>query len=247
MKYWYFMKFAEDDIVRGMRSMEDIRADWQGLYGNADGGISLFDVGSERVVYALLNGKIAGQPNSCPVSSDLFFELEDAYIHIDLKSVTTSEGGSQDNINDFNKCIFVGKNQNSYKGTIIKNAGKPSERHEEYTPNLPTIYTKSNGEKKICLTYFVTLLNSSANQCCELISIMCMPNGRLVDHYGSRPLKAGKNPGKARFNFSDVPTFELLEGEKKRTRIIYKNPNMSTFVKNKLSFYLNNFDPKIDE
>ena len=31
MKYWYFLKFAEDDIVRGMRSMEDIRSDWQGL------------------------------------------------------------------------------------------------------------------------------------------------------------------------------------------------------------------------
>ena len=30
MKYWYFLKFVEDDIVRGMLSMEDIRADWNG-------------------------------------------------------------------------------------------------------------------------------------------------------------------------------------------------------------------------
>ena len=248
MKYWYFLKFVEDEIVSGMRSMEDIRSDWQGLYGNEDGGISLFDVGSERIVYALLNGKIAGQPNSCPVSSDLFFEVDDAFIHIDLKSVTTSEGTTrQDNIGDFNTCIFVGENQNSYSGTIIKNAGRPNEYREEYKPNLPTYYTKANGDKKICLTYFVCMLNSSVTQRCELISIMSFPNGKLQEYYGSRPLKAGKNPGKARYNFSEIPNFELLEGEKKRVRIIHKNPDMSEFVKNKLSFYLANFDPSISE
>lgn len=248
MKYWYFLKFVEDDIVRGMLSMEDIRNDWQGLYGNNKGGKSQFEVGSERVVYALLNGKIAGQPNSSPVSSDLFFEVDDAYIHIDLKTVTTSEGtAGNDNIGDFSKCIFVGENQNSYAGTIIKNAGKPAEYHEDYHPNLPTFYSKSNGDRKITLTYFVCLLNSSVTQRCELISIMSMPNGRLREHYGSRPLKAGKSPGKARYNFSEVPNFELLEGNKKRVRIIHKNPDMSDYVKNKIRFYLENFDPRIDE
>ena len=247
MKYWYFMKFVEDEIVKGMLTMEDIRDDWDGLYGNSSGGISQFDVGCERIVYALLNGKIAGQPNSAPVSSDLFFEVEDAYIHIDLKSVTTSEGDAADNIGDFNTCIFVGENQNSYAGTIKKNVGRHNEYEEEYNPHLPTFYTKSNGDKKITLTYFVNMLNSSRTQKCELISIMCMPNGKLVDHYGSRPLKAGKNPGKARFNFSAVPTFELLDGNKKRVRIIYKNPRMSNYVREKLDFYLENFDPHIDE
>lgn len=246
MKYWYFLKFVEDEIVLGMRTMEDIKSDWQGLYGNGKGGISEFDVGSERIVYALLNGKIAGQPNSAPVSSDLFFEVDDAFIHIDLKSVTTSEGQGPDNIGDFNTCIFVGENQNSYTGTIIKNEGKDTEAYEEYRPHLPHYYTKSNGDKKITLTYFVCLLNSSKSKRCELISIMCLPNGKLQSHYGSRPLKAGKNPGKARYNFSKVPEFELLEGGKKRVRIIYSNPEMSDYVRKKLNFYLNNFNPHID-
>lgn len=248
MKYWFFLKFVEDDIVRGMQSKDEIRSDWEGKYGNEKGGTSLFDVGCERIVYALLNGKIAGQPNSCPVSSDLFFEVEDAFIHIDLKSVTTSEGtNKQDNIGDFSTSIFVGENQNSYKGTILKHRGGQNEKTEEYHPNLPTFYSKSNGDKKITLTYFVCLLNSAITQSVELISIMCLPNGKLEKHYGSRPLKAGKNPGKARFNFSEVPTFELLEGDKKRVRIIYKNPDMSKYVRNKLSYYLDNFDPIIDE
>lgn len=247
MKYWYFLKFCEDDIIKGMMSMEDIKSDWEGLYGNSQGGTSLFDVGCERIVYALLNGKIAGQPNSSPVSSDLFFEVDDAYIHIDLKSVTTSEGQSQDNIGDFNTCIFVGENQNSYKGKIIKNANRPTETSEDYNPNLPTFYTKVNGDKKITLTYFVCMLNSSLTKKCELVSIMCMPNGNLEPHYKSRPLKAGKNPGKARFNFSKVPTFELLNGNEKRVRIIYKNPSMSEYVLKKLEFYLKNFDPHVDQ
>lgn len=247
MKYWYFLKFVEDDMVTGLKSMDDIRSDWEGLYGGEDGGTSLFDVGCERIVYALLNGKIAGKPNSSPVSSDLFFEVDDAYIHIDLKSVTTSEGTSADNIGDFNTSIFVGENQNSYKGIILKNAGRPNESEESYNPNLPTFYSKTNGDKKITLTYFVCLLNSSVSNEPQLISIMCMPNGKLVNHYGSRPLKAGKNPGKARFNFSNIPYFELLQGEKKRVRIIYSNPNMSPYLVQKLSFYLEHFNPKVEE
>ncbi|WP_314792197.1 hypothetical protein [Gemella sanguinis] len=247
MKYWYFLKFVEDEIVKGIRSMEDIRGDWEGLYGSQKGGTSLYDVGSERIIYSLLNGKIAGSPNSSPVSSDLFFEVEDAFIHIDLKSVTTSDGIENNNIGDFNTSIFVGENQNTYKGVIIKNSGRNSEYSEKYVPHLPTFYTKKNGEKKITLTYFVSLLNNSTTKQCELVSIMSLPNGKLEEHYKSRPLKAGKNAGKARFNFKETPIFELLPDNKKRVRIIYKNPNMSNFVKKKLEYYLTNFDPKVEE
>ena len=151
-KYWYFLKYAEDEIIRGFDSKNDIKDDWEGLYGTDKGGTSDFAVGSERIVYALLNGKIAGQPNSSPVSSDLFFEVDDAYIHIDLKSVLTTDGGENDNIGDFNTSIFIGVNQNSYKGNMIVNKGRETETIRPYAPNLPTINHKSNGERKINLT-----------------------------------------------------------------------------------------------
>lgn len=246
MKYWFFLKFVEDEIVRDRMSMEDIRGNWNGLYGGDKKGISEFDVGCERIVYALLNGKIAGRPNSCPVSADLFFEVDDAFIHIDLKSVTT-KGVRGDNIGDFNTSVAIEKNQNSYKGTIIVNARRKNETKRKYSPNLPTFYTKSNGDKKLTLTYFVSMLNNSVTKGCELISIMCMPNGKLQKHYKSSPLKAGKNKGEVRYNFSNTPKFDKLDGNKKRVRIIYKNPNMSEYVAQKLSFYLSNFDPHIDE
>ncbi len=254
LKYWYFLKYVEDDIIKGFNTKEDIKNDWIGLYGNQKGGISDFAVGSERIIYALLNGKIAGQPNSSPVSSDLFFEIEDAYVHIDLKSVITTDGlkydddGNKltDNIGDFKTSIFIGQNQNSYKGDMIVNEGRENEELRPYTPNLPTIYKKRNGDKKICLTYFVTILSNSITHNTELISILCVPNGKLEPHYKNKPLKAGKNPGKTRFDFKNCSSFELLDDTPKRVRIIYKNPNMSDNMKRQLKFYLEEFDPHIE-
>lgn len=254
-KYWFFLKYAEDDIITGFNSKNDIIDDWKGLYGNENGGISDFAVGSERIIYALLNGKIAGQPNSSPVSSDLFFEVEDAYIHIDLKSVTTTDGLKKDpitskkltdNIGDFNTNIFIGKNQTSYKGNMIVNEGKDNETIREYIPNLPSIYTKKNGDKKITLTYFVTILNNVITNKTELISIMCVPNGKLETYYKEKPLKAGKNIDKTRFNFTKCSSFELLENKPKRVCVIYQNPNMTKNMQNKLKTYLENFVPKIE-
>lgn len=255
IKYWYFLKYVEDDIISGFETKDDIISDWKGLYGSEDGGISDFAVGSERIIYALLNGKIAGQPNSSPVSSDLFFEVDDAYIHIDLKSVTTTDGvkidqnGKKltDNIGDYNTDIFIGRNQNSYKGNMIVNKGKVNEEIREYTPHLPVIYNKKNGDKKINLTYLVTILSNSITSRTELISIMSVPNGKLEKKYKERPLKAGKNLDKTRFNFKECSTFEFLENQPKRVRVVYKNPDMSDNMKKRLSFYLQNFVPYISE
>ena len=86
----------------GLKTKEKIATDWLGLYKS---GISDFAVGAERIVYSLLNGKGIGQPNSCPVGADLFFEVQDAFIHIDLKTVGASLTGKT-NIGDYTKNIF---------------------------------------------------------------------------------------------------------------------------------------------
>ena len=245
-RYRYFLKFAEDEILEGFRTKNDILEDWVGKYGNGKDGISNFAVGSERIIYSLLNGKITGQPNSCPVSSDLFFENKEAFVHIDLKSVTTNGGVAKhpktdkelkDNIGDFNTSIFIGENQNSYRCYIDVRKGKNVYEHRLYEPQLPTVYSKQNGEKKICLTYFITILSNELTFDTELISIMCVPNGKLYEHYKNRPLKAGKNKGKARFNFSEVNKFELLPGTPSRVKIVYRNPQMAKYVQERLKSY----------
>lgn len=230
-KYYHFLKFAEDEMFYGFKTKEAIKDDWWGLYGNNEEGkgISDFAVGAERIVYALLNGKGIGQPNSEPVGADLFFEVDDAYIHIDMKTV------QQDNIGDFTNTIFVGENQNSYKGIIEKRGGN----NEEYNPALPTFYNKGKENQKICLSYFITILYNRDNLDIMVIAIDCMPNGELVKHYGSRVLSAGKNPGKARFNLKEVNKFELLENQPSRIKVVYFDEKMDEQYRKKLTLFEN--------
>jgi len=230
-KFYYFMKFAEDEMMTGFATKEEIKNDWIGKY---DSKISDFAVGAERIIYSLFNGKGIGQPNSSPVGADMFFEVDDAYIHIDLKTVE-----ADGNIGDYTKNIFVGINQNSYKSEIIQANGKSFNPIRMYEPALPTYYKKNTLNPKICLSYFVTVLYSKDNLNILNINISCMPNGQLESYYKSRVLSAGKNLNKARFNFTKVPNFELLENTPSRLKVIYFDENMKDEFKKKLTFFEN--------
>jgi hypothetical protein len=226
-KFFHLMKYAEDEMMFGFKTKEIIKDDWVGKYGS---NISDFAVGAERIIYSLINGKGVGQPNSCPVGSDMFFEVEDAFIHIDLKTVQTN------NIGDITKSIFVGKNQNSYKGKmIVNNKGLKEER--SYEPALPTFYNKDRANEKICLSYFITILYEAENLDILNINIMCMPNGELENIYKTRVLQAGKNPDKTRFRFSEIQNFELLDTNFSRIKVIYFDKNMKVEYKKRLEIY----------
>jgi hypothetical protein len=237
-KYFHFLKFAEDELLKGFRTKEKIQDDWMGLYKS---GISDFAVGAERIVYSLLNGKGIGQPNSCPVGADLFFEVEDAFIHIDLKTVGASLVGNT-NIGDYTKNIFVGTNQNSYKGQMIVNEGSSNQETREYVPSLPTFYNKNKPNEKICLSYFITILYDKDNLDTLVMSIVCMPNGELEPHYKSKVLQAGKNIDKTRFRFTNIPNFELLEENNKRIKVVFFDKKMDNQYKQKVSFFEDLFD-----
>ncbi len=236
-KFYHFLKYVEDEMMIGFATKEKIKDDWFGKY---DSKISDFAVGTERIVYSLFNGKGIGQPNSCPVGADMFFEVEDAFIHIDLKTVQT------DNIGDYTNNIFVGKNQNSYKSEIKKANGESFEPERIYEPALPTFYNKGRENQKICLSYFITILYERENLNILNINISCMPNGELERHYGSRVLSAGKNPDKARFNFIEIQKFELLEN-KSRVKVIYFDSSMKKDYKNRLKNILEIYEGNKNE
>jgi hypothetical protein len=232
-KFYHFLKFVEDEMMRGFATKEDIKSDWFGKY---DSKISNFAVGAERIIYALFNGKGIGQPNSCPVGADMFFEVEDAFIHIDLKTVQTR------NIGDITNSIFVGRNQNSYKSEIKKSNGTSFAPQRFYTPALPTYYNKGKNNEKICLSYFVTIAYEDKNLNILNINLLCMPNGDLESHYGTRVLSAGKNPDKSRFRFTNVPNFELLNNQNSRVKVVYFDKGMTPKLKKDLAFYEKVFD-----
>lgn len=239
-KFFHFLKYVEDEMIKGFNSKEKIRSDWDQLYGTKKRKVSDFAVGAERIVYSLLNGRAFGTPNSNPVSSDMFFEVEDAYIHLDMKTVKTS------NLGDLTNSIPVGQNQNSYEGIMYKqkkdkgNKNKQIIVKEKYKPNLPIYYSVGTQNEKVCLSFFVVILSNSATQEVEMVSIMSMPNGQLESHYGSRVLAAGKNIGTARYNFSECANFELLNGNDSRIKVTYVNPKISKKFTKRLKFFFDN-------
>ena len=237
-KYFHFLKFAEDELLLGFKTKFKIKDDWYPKWNPTEEGkgISDFATGAERIVYSLLNGKGIGQPNSAPIGADLFFEVEDAFIHIDLKTVQTR------NIGDYTNDIFVGNNQNSYNGKL--NVSGNEKIYDEAC--LPNYYTLENNVKKPCLTYFITILYEEVNLEILNINLLCMPNGALYPVYEKSVLKAGKvlypegNPKRethsksVRYRWCENIDFKLLEN-KKRIMVAYFNENMSEELKQRLS------------
>lgn len=208
---YYLMNIDKEKMLSGFDTKEDIRGDWERFLGAET---SDFATGSERIFYWLFSQ--FGVPNSSPIGSDMFFETYNAYVHIDIKTVTLS------NIGDFKRNIFVGDNQNSYIGNINVR-GKES---RPYRGNLPMFYTKRNGSQKVCLTYFIVILYDETNLDIQTIAITCMPNGGLNRVYGDNVISPGKNPGKIRFNYAQIKYFELLERKPMRTKVLLWNKNM---------------------
>lgn len=233
-KFYHFLKFVEDEMIFGFQTKEKIKEDWISKWSpNGEGkGISSFAVGAERIVYALLNGKGIGQPNSSPVGSDLFFEVNDAFIHIDLKTVQTR------NIGDYTHDIFIGENQNSYRYEIKMKNDRSFSPPRFSDPALPPIY-RNSGNPKPCLTYFVTILYDESTLNILNINLLCMPNGKLTNVYTDRVLKAGKTKGKIRFKFSQCRQFELIENKPYRVKVIYLNKSMEEKYKKRLKFFFN--------
>ena len=227
-EFYHFLKFVERRMLKGFETKEAIKKDWILKWdpNNEGKGISSFSTGAERIVYALFNSQGFGQPNSSPIGSDLFFETTDAFIHIDLKTVQTR------NIGDYARDIFVGDNQNSYLGTIHLQNG--SERKYEAAA-LPQEY-ENKGNRKPCLSFFITILYDEEDLNILNINLLCMPNGSLNQIYGSDVLKAGKNPGKIRFNFSKSDKFRLIKNNPKRIKVIYFNKTMNKEYLGKLEY-----------
>lgn len=212
----------KDYFLKGLLSKNKILNNWKHFWNeeNKKHKISDFNVGAERVIYNIFaKAHFLDIPNSAPVGSDIMYENDDAIIHIDVKTVGT------DNIGDFLRNIFVGNNQISYKTTFLV---KGKERSFD-NAKLPTRYT-SDGVKKICLTYFLTILHDSETFDILCSYITCVPNGELENQYKGRVFVAGKNPDKVRFNLKECLNFDLLQN-KKRTLTIYTNEESKYFKK----------------
>ena len=216
----YLLSIDVKKLIDGLNTKEKIRNDWEDFLSEQNK--SELSIGSERIFYWLFNQ--FGIPNSSPIGSDMFFETYNAYIHIDIKTVTLNNAG------DFTKNIFVSANQTSYKGYV-----ETKNYRDEYKGHLPTFYNKSNGTKKICLTYFICILYNPENLDIQSMIITCMPNGELSEIYEPlKTLSAGKlrDGRQVRYNYTNCKYFELLDNKPLRTKILIWDPDKN--IQNKL-------------
>ena len=199
----FTLKQDLEKMLEGLRSKDKIKQDWIEIFKKSADKNSDFARGAERIYYWLFQQ--LGIPNSSPIGADMFFETYNAFIHIDIKTAKS------DNMSDFQGTILVGANQTSYK------TEKPFEVH------LPAIYSHEN---KICLTYFINIIYEieKDNVGIKGIYLICVPNGKLYEHYGLDIVGSGKSgySGKGfRYCYSESYKFDLLSDKPFRIRRIY--------------------------
>jgi len=201
-------------IIKGLDSKNRITGNWKKEFENTSREgyrASVLDTGAERIFYDLFPVNEDWEPNSSPIGSDLMYETKDAFVHIDIKTVSISG-----NFGDAQGECEVQKNQTSYP-TKLKFSG----------PSLPTFY-----QNKPCLTYLIQIVNDSQNKKGDIFSItlLCIPNGKFYKIYKEKIIKAGKTGLKNgyhtdfRFKYFEEPHFLLLsdKGRKEfRVSLIY--------------------------
>lgn len=220
-----------DKIMVDLNSKDEIRNDWIRSTARSTGELAR---GAERIFYSVFSQ--FGVPNSSPIGSDLFFETHDAFIHIDIKSVQKKNRG------DFKGQFALEKNQTSYSGNVIPESGDNIGQIRPYRANLPHYYTKTSGKCKICLTYFIAIFYDVDTLEIEWIKLVCMPNGLLYNIYQDRILGAGKLNSEIRYRYKNNETFNLLQGNPDRVKVLYWNHNMSK----ELEKYFSNLKSKYD-
>ena len=185
-------------MIDGLKSKEEIENDWKEKFLQTSGTLSDFSRGAERIYYWLFNQ--LGKPNSTPIGSDMLFETYNAYLHIDIKTAKFS------NKSDFKGRVNVGKNQTSYS-------------IDNFTSNLPIVYTKQK-EQKYCLSYTILVIYDDTTLNVLAVNLICIPNGKLKSIYASNIIDAGKNKGNSiRFKYNCK--FNLIDNTPKRYHFIY--------------------------
>jgi len=186
-------------LIEGLNSRIMILNDWKDEFlKTARKGYyaSDLDSGAERIFHHLFTAMFKF-PNSSPIGSDLMYQTDDSIVHIEIKTNLITN-------TDYRGKIQLGRNQISY--TISK-----------FKPNLPSIYKSVNLPT---LTYVIQIVHEHMNPKINSLSVICIPNGQLIRHYGEKILQAGKGgwdkASDIRYNYGKEPYFILLKKRYKR-------------------------------
>lgn len=191
--------------------------DWKDLLNTGLKRITDLGIGAERVFWKIIaNSFPAWSPVPLFIGSNLFFETDDVFVHIDIKSVYA------DNMRDYGGLVEVGDAQTSYP---MKNKWGAQ---QEFMPKIRPTYIIS-GKEKYSLTYFIQIIyekperiiNNRLDPGPVALVLISLPNGNLYDIYGEDIVKYPKSyitknkqrirPANYRYYYSEKPCYICLQ------------------------------------
>jgi hypothetical protein len=198
----YIVKSLNQDIPRileGLNSRIKILNDWRDQFlrtcrkdqrtGRPIQASDLKD-GAQRIFHNFF-APFFKFPNSCPIGSDMMYEVPEAIIHIEVKTCLAS-------------------NPSDYRGKVPLERNQISYMHPRFSPNLPPIYQSIN---KPTLTYAIQIVHEHMKPEIEALNVICIPNGQLYKYYPNM-LQAGKGgwakATNVRYRYIAEPRFVLL-------------------------------------
>jgi hypothetical protein len=191
--------------------------------------LSDLGVGAERIFHSIFAKRTDWLPCSIPVGSDLFFENDEAFINIDVKTDYI------ENSWDYLGVAEVGERQTSY-GIQDKWGAQ-----EKFKPQLPPFYEIAT-IKKPCLTYIMQIIHVDIDQILEkkydpnIVAeiLLAVPNGLLYDKYKEEIVEEPKTyhtkkgsryrPANFRYAYYKYPWFATLKekgNEVCRLRVLF--------------------------
>ncbi|MEW6409043.1 MAG: hypothetical protein AB1488_02885 [Nitrospirota bacterium] len=188
-------------VMTGLNSRIKILNDWKTQFLNtarkSHKQPSDLDTGAERVFHNLF-APMFRFPNTCPIGSDMVYEIEgQAIIHIEVKTTLITNP-------DFKGKVQLGRNQISYQTTKFK-------------PSIPPIYKSISVP---ALTYVIQIVHEHMKPKINALNVICIPNGQLSKYYGEIILNAGKRgwtkANDIRYSYAKQPLFLLLTERDKR-------------------------------
>lgn len=221
----FMLLHDKDKMKNALNSKDEIKDDWIDAFRKKACDI---DRGAERIYFWLLNN--LGIPNSTPIGSDLLYETNNAFIHIDVKTssyyyLSGKDKKKKKNVSDFLGVVSVGHNQTSYK--YVERRGSKKIVH---STNLPTKYKSKN---KLCLTYIIQLVydkKEDGDLMILALILISVPNGMLKPIYGDQIAGGSKNKNEAfRYYYKRDPYFQTLKSKESkplRISVLYIDPDI---------------------
>jgi len=199
-----FLSQDPQRLLEGLNSRIKILNDWKSQFlRTARKGYKASDLkdGAQRIFHHFF-APVFKFPNSCPIGSDLMYEVPEAIVHIEVKT-----------------CLVT--NPADYKGKVPLERNQISYMHLRFTPNLPPIYQSI---EKPTLTYTIQIIHEHMSPKITAVNVICIPNGQLLKYYGPKILQAGKGgwikATNIRYKYIAEPRFLLFS--KKEGKDIFR-------------------------